>query len=137
QFAKEDFKLYKSATIHTPKFRIPRTIPVGLTLILRGAGGVAYPPAAGVQPSQPLEADSSAAAEGAGSAARAPRPHAAFQWTHTPPVKPVAGCIESKRGCFCYDSSMTPLDLPLQQCRAIIQAPIPSMAMIGGKNGSD
>lgn len=138
KFPKEHYKLYKSATIHTHKFRIPRKITFLLALILLGAGGVAYSLADGFKSMQPLEADSSAAAEGAGSAAPAPLPQSTFQWTQTPPVKPVSGCIESKRGCFCYDTSMTPLDLPLQQCRAIIQAPLPSMAMIGGgKDGTN
>lgn len=124
KYPKAHFKLYKSATIHTHKFRVPRKIAILLSLILAGGGYVAYSLADGLSFTNPSTAIGAASGEGALAAPPPPAP-TPFQWTRTDPVASVAGCVDSHKGCFCYDASMTPLDLPIEQCKVIIKSPIP------------
>lgn len=135
-FPSKFFSYYTSAVVHTHKFRLPKKIififmiifVLVITAVTLGFSAVDSIAASGDQ------------AEAVGEPAKAlaagpqPPPSSTFEWTHVEPVKSVAGCIESKRGCFCYDSTLTPLDLPLQQCRAIIQSPLPRMVKISGKS---
>jgi zona occludens toxin (predicted ATPase) len=124
KYPKDHFKLYKSATIHTHKFRIPKKIAILLGVILVGVGGIAYALSDGLATVDLID-QTKKAANGEAGTAPAPPVLSTFAWTAAEPVKSVSGCIASDRGCFCYDVEMIPLDLPIAQCKAIIESPLP------------
>ncbi|AXH76984.1 MAG: zonular occludens toxin [Inoviridae sp.] len=133
KYPKEHFKLYKSATIHTHKFRVPRKIAVLLGLILCGVAYVTYSLAGGLESFNVAKQSQEKGAEGVSAAPPAPAV-SNFSWSQAEVIKPISGCMESKRGCFCYDDSMTPLNLPIAQCKAIIQSPLPRSLRVGGSS---
>lgn len=134
KYPKEHFKHYKSATVHTHKFKMPRKIVFVLVLLLCGASAVAYALSDGLASRQALDSMSTAAE---GGELAPPAPPAVYAWTDTPAVKPVAGCVDSARGCFCYDRDLTPLQLPIEQCKAIIQSPLPRSVALGTSGKRD
>lgn len=126
KYPKEYFKLYKSATIHTHKFRFPKKIGALLALILVGFGFVGYSLKDGVFSNTP----NTPTAQAAEVAQAVPPPAAvptAYQWSDAPPATPVAGCIASeKRGtCMCFDKEGTTLSMDHAQCLSVIRSPLP------------
>lgn len=129
KYPKEYFKLYKSATIHTHKFRFPRKIGILLILLALGVSYVGWNLKDGVFSHSSAPAPS---ADTAAKGAQAEPPPAApaspqYAWTDTPPATPVAGCIASeKRGtCMCFDKEGYPIALDHGQCLSVIRSPLP------------
>lgn len=125
KYPKEYFKLYKSATIHTHKFRFPKKIGALLALILVGFGFVGYSLKDGF-----FSNTNTPTAQAAEVAQAVPPPAAvptAYQWSETPAATPVAGCIASeKRGtCMCFDKEGTTLAMDHAQCLSVIRSPLP------------
>jgi zona occludens toxin (predicted ATPase) len=136
KYPKDHFKLYKSATIHTHKFRVPKKIAILIGMILMGTAVIAYGLSDGLATLDLIENQPGAASGEAGTAPAQPIP-TPFQWTNTEPVRSVSGCVDSRKGCFCYDAEMTPLDLPVEQCKSIIQSPIPRSLITSGSNNKE
>jgi zona occludens toxin (predicted ATPase) len=137
KYPKEHFSLYKSATIHTHKVRIPRKIAAVLLFLVAGICVVAWRLADGFESFKPDSASLQQAAEGAGFAAPAPLPASTFQWARSEPLPALAGCVDSARGCLCYTADLVPLDIPIAQCKAIIKAPLPRSIGSGSSSGPD
>lgn len=142
----DHFKLYKSATVHTHKFRIPRKIAVVLVLILCGAGWVAWSLSDGFA-SMSSAADlsetsvESAEGQGEGQAGRLPAPPPAaslYSWSDTPSATPIAGCVSfpSRALCQCFDSSGVTIAMEHAACLSVIAKPIPRSIHVGGSYSS-
>lgn len=132
-FDKKLYPLYKSNTVHTHKFRIPRKIAVLFFLIFAIFAVSAYSfSKGGIFGGKSFVASSPAPAVGqrlAGPAA-APQTTPYSYLDDIPTIKPVGGCISSDRACRCYLRDMTPIDLPQDQCRALIRSPVPMTAKV-------
>lgn len=138
RFDKKLYDKYKSSTVHTHKFKIPKKLVFLGVLIFAIAvfsasmfsqGGVF----GGQSDGRSAKADSQRpAAAAANSSSSTPYGYLA----DTPTIVPVGGCIASEKSCRCYLRDMTPLDLPVDQCRALIRSPLPMTAKIdtGQKN---
>jgi len=130
-YPKDLFKLYKSATIHTHKFNIPKKIAaalivVGLIVVYYGGrlwsnGGLSVMTSA--------NADEKTAAVGS---ALAPTPSAVVslnqpgqEWTQAPVLPRLAGCAVLTESCRCWVASGDQLALPDGQCRNLALGAIP------------
>lgn len=138
RFDKKLYELYKSSTVHTHKFRIPKKIIALFLFICALVVFVLYMSSKGAYLGGQL---------GQQGAAKADRqsPAAALASTSTPippygylaqaqDVVPVGGCIASSKACRCYRKDMTPIDLDDAQCRALVRTPLPMTAKIVGDN---
>lgn len=142
KFDPSHYPLYKSATVHTHKFRVPRKIVVLLSLILAGAGYIAYALADGFKSMQPAASADVVETEpvqqqgkaSGGAGAAAPPPAAAiYAWSSTPSATPISGCIEfAKRNlCQCFDSEGVTIAMDHAACKSVISAPIPRTLLVG------
>ena len=128
KYPKEHFQFYKSATVHTHKFRFPKKIVFVLALILCGFGFVGYQLKDGLF-SHTKEVSHQ---EQAGELAQAEPPAPAvasttYDWSSTPAAVPVAGCIafESRGKCMCFDKEGVTLAMAHAQCLSVIGSPLP------------
>ena len=155
KFPKEHFALYKSATIHTHKFKLPKKLAALVAFIFVVAGLTAYNAASNddsflfsskdkAPASQPVESSPQKAATsalgGVGSAAttspRRPASTAMYDWADTEPVTPIAGCISSKTKCQCFNASGAALKLSHAMCLSAIINPLPRSIIVGTGGGS-
>lgn len=134
RFDKKLFELYQSSTVHTHKFRIPKKI-IGLgVLLLAIAAFVVYMFSQGgifggqsnIKGAAKADSQRPAAAQIVPPPTTSPYAYLA----DTPTIVPVGGCISSATACRCYLKDMTPLDLPQDQCRALVRSPLPMTAKI-------
>lgn len=128
KFPKENYKYYKSATVHTHKFRFPKKIGLVIFLILCGASYVGYQLKDGLFSHTDKVANISDT--GKGEKAEPPLPVVAstnYAWSSAPSAVPVAGCIASEaRGkCMCFDKDGTTLAMDDGQCFSVINSPLP------------
>lgn len=133
------FGLYKSATVHTHKFRIPRKIIFISIFIISLLAACGYLLTQGLifsqimdnsQEQPPARALVAAAADVSSSST--PR-----AWLNdVPKVRSVGGCISSDRSCQCYTRDLEPLDLDQAQCRALIKSTLPTTLSIGSSQSS-
>lgn len=146
-YPRDLFAVYKSATIHTHKRRIPfkpallaGVAIVGIIAVVSLARNIDPTNIAGVQvmsgrtPSAPS------------TAANRPTPHppestpAATQPNTLPTqyliADQIGGCIVSSRACRCYSADLLPLDLSDAQCRELASHPLPIGLQIGGRSGT-
>lgn len=155
KFPKEHFSLYKSATIHTHKFKLPKKLAALVAFILVVAGLTAYNAASNddsflfaskdkASVTQPVESlpqkAATSALGGVGSAAttspRRPASTAMYDWADTEPVTPIAGCISSKTKCQCFNASGAALKLSHAMCLSAIINPLPRSIIVGTGGGS-
>lgn len=129
---KKYFKYYKSATIHTHKFKVPFKVAAvgsialvlliaGITLlsktfIFQGAPGapdieVAYTP-------PPMASDKQ-------------------DWAAVPQLKTVLGCISTYNKCQCYGATGQPLQVSTPACMRHTESPLPITIIIGGEGRSE
>jgi len=119
------FKVYKSASIHTSKLRIPTRLKIAAVVVsvigsfvgfrLWSSGGFASFASTEVEESASdnltLISTANAAADPSGGAAERPAGAAEL-----PPFS-VSGCISTESQCRCYDPDLVLLDLPDYLCR--------------------
>jgi zona occludens toxin (predicted ATPase) len=154
-FPKEHFALYKSATVHTHKFKIPKKLAAmvaficvvaGLTFWNAASSESSYLLGSSPESDKPVESLSSKAASsalgGVGSAAT-PIPKKAatttiYDWTDTVQATPVSGCISSATKCQCFSAEGALLKMAYAQCLSVIKNPLPRTIMVGsgGAGGS-
>lgn len=127
KYPKEHFQFYKSATVHTHKFRFPKKIGFVLALILCGFAFVGWQLKDGL-----FTGTSANLAPLAAEVGQAEPPPAAlasnqYTWSSTPAAVPVAGCIasESRGKCMCFDKEGTTLAMDNAQCLSVIGSPLP------------
>lgn len=133
KFPKEHYKLYKSATVHTHKFRIPVKITIVIVLILLGAIYPIYHFSTnglmgGIEKTLP-------SAGGIGEQALPPPPPpitSPYQWAETPPAIPVAGCISTATRCQCFSAEGVTLALSHDQCLSTLGNPFPRTVLVRG-----
>ncbi len=153
KFPKEHFGLYKSATIHTHKFKMPKKLAALVGLIVVAASFTlynlfttedSYLMGNKGQHSEPesslAEKAASSALGGAGSAATTspsrPATTSVYDWSETVPVTPVAGCISSVDKCQCFNDAGLTLKMSHAQCLSVIKNPLPRTIMVGNGGGS-
>lgn len=127
KYPKENYKFYKSATVHTHKFRFPKKIGFVLALILCGFSYVVFQLKDGL-----FSHTDQNTLKPAAEVAQAEPPPAAiasnqYTWSSSPAAVPVAGCIASEaRGkCMCFDKDGVTLDMTNGQCLSVINSPLP------------
>lgn len=160
-FPKEHFKLYKSASLHTHKFKLPKKLSYLLAFIacvaaglvyninankeasfLFGAGGVAPVEAsesAPVEPASFFSADSRLGAvgrEASGTRPKLPGSTDAYDWADTESATPVAGCISSKTKCQCFSESGQLLKMGYAACMSAVSNPLPRSILVGSAGDS-
>src|SRR5690606_37667589 len=122
RFPKEHFKFYKSATIHTHKFKVPKKLGLLLAFIFLVASGVVYQAvssensvllgkSAETQEVAPAVATAGSsvpsgvrAAATTGPKKPLPATTTLYDWSQTEIAKPVSGCIYNETRCQCFDS---------------------------------
>jgi len=130
-FPKRLYPFYKSATIHTHKFRMPRKVIVlGLVaLVTLGWAGIRVFSGDTLLQHTLLEADEKEerrTGEGQRSAPpAAPTIPPAYAWLESRTLPTSFGCIATERACMCYSSNGQPLDLTDAECRDAMERPIP------------
>lgn len=123
KFPKENFALYKSATVHTHKFRFPRKIMIALCVLVAGFGGVAYSLSDGLAVTQ---IGQTLIEKGGPQAGVAPGPLIVpYSWSSTAAATPVAGCMASVVHCQCYSEELVTIAMSDAQCRSTIGRPLP------------
>lgn len=155
-FPKEHFKLYKSASLHTHKFKLPKKLTYLLLFIacvaaglvyninsnkeasfLFGAGGVepaAASEPAHVEPAGLFSADSGLGAvgrEASGTRPKLPASTSVYDWADTEQATPVAGCISSATMCQCYSDTGQLLKMAYAACLSAITNPLPRNILVG------
>lgn len=128
RFDSKLFDLYKSATVHTHKFRIPKKILFITLFIIALVAACLYFLSQGfifnqimdnTQNQPPVERLAS-------TAVGIPSSSTPRAWLNdVPEVRSIGGCISSDRSCQCYTKDLNPLDLDQAQCRALIRSPLP------------
>jgi zona occludens toxin (predicted ATPase) len=154
KFPKEHFSLYKSATIHTHKFKLPKKLALLVGFILFGIAFTAYnafsnensvlagnPSTITGDLSSSLEKAGGSVLGGVGSAATTnptrPATTAIYDWAETVPVTPIAGCISSVDKCQCFNNAGLALKMGYAQCLSVVKNPLPRSINVGsGSQGS-
>ncbi len=140
KFPKEYFSYYKSATVHTHKFRLPRKLVYFIVSALVIFSFVAY---------NYLNNDSIvlkhnddiATVEAQSSTQRATvaqdLPVGNYSWAQTPKAEVVNGCIANtaKNYCMCFGKDGHALNMSHAACLSIIDDPIPH-SMIINRSGT-
>lgn len=133
------YPLYKSATVHTHKFRIPKKILLlfifisvlfGLVVYFAFQGNILSSLVLG----DPVEDGGGPMPTLAGTAPPKPesvKRHSREWLDDVPEVRTLAGCAASAKFCQCWTSDMIPLDIPQDQCRAMLNSPLPRVINIG------
>lgn len=147
-FPKEHFALYKSATVHTHKFKMPKKLAAMLLLIAAVACVVIYLASSNENsflfgtPVEPVAAvtveKGQAALQRVGSADTvnppAPATTSIYDWSETVEATPVAGCISSKTKCQCFGASGGLLKMSYGQCLSVIKNPLPRRILVGSSS---
>lgn len=135
---KELFGLYKSATLHTHKRRIPAKLKVAgtaIALLLAGLSYLGWKSVHGFRKEEHAVPRTVAAALGSGPAHASSRPlRIVWQWTRSPRVPVVSGCISGPRGCACYSKRGRMLDLTHSECLTALMRPLP-FDILGSRRG--
>lgn len=134
KYPKEHFQYYKSATVHTHKFRFPKKIGIAIAVLIVGAGSVAYSLSDGLALNRIGSGDLAVGGAGAGAAPAPPALVIPYGWSSTPAAAPLAGCIASAKHCQCYDVEMTTLAIDDAACRSTLGKPIPRKLMTSSKD---
>jgi len=134
KYPKEHFQYYKSATVHTHKFRFPRKVGIALAVLLMGAATVAYSFSDGLALTQITSGELAQGGAGSGAATAPPALVVPYGWSSTPQATPLAGCIASAKHCQCYDADMTTIALDEGACRSTLGKPIPRRLMVTSKD---
>lgn len=149
KFPKEHYKLYKSATVHTHKFKVPKKIAAVLGLMLVAAAGVIYNATTNERSILTGTADTASSmpknehpasggvrvAATTDPVAKLPPPTTRYDWTEIQTAVPVAGCIYTERKCQCFDTNGHVLKMDFGQCLSAAQTDLPRSIVLGGNQG--
>jgi len=130
-YPKDLFKLYKSATIHTHKFNIPKKIAgalVVIALIVLYFGGRLWWNGGFSVVTKANASDESAAVGSALAPTPAPMVSVVTpgrEWTQASVLPRIAGCALLTRSCRCWSSTGDQLDLTEAQCLNFASGPLP------------
>lgn len=142
QYPKELFRYYKSATVHTHKFQVPKKIAAILAVVVCVLGFVAYRIfdngglaffSAAESQAEPV---AQAAADG-GPLAPAPQPlpTSLNAWASAPSVPAVIGCVGTETTCRCFGKDGNQLDLDLGTCLNVLTKPLPINVLAHSQKG--
>lgn len=133
-YPKKHFQHYKSATVHTHKFKIPTKVKYGIATM---AVLVCLAVALGMntrlfRPTVPDIVENNQSAQ----------PYMITPDDHPVVVNvieeklPLMGCIATDRFCTCYTEEMTPLAVSEAECRNTISKPLPRRLGVGDGRSS-
>lgn len=134
KYPKDLYKRYLSAQIHTTshKFRIPKKVWSGVSMLLVSvavAWGLYHflvPDQARHTKAKPPQAEASLLAPAAASSSVESSSGSGEYYSLTAPVVvALAGCIDSQRGCRCYNVEGDQIDQTQAECRAVVDRPLP------------
>lgn len=143
-YPKKLFSLYKSATVHTHKFHIPKKIAMILGVLVLVVGFVAYRLVSSgglgvMNLADAPEGDSPGLVAPAGEGRKAPAapgfPVSVNAWASSPPVPAVVGCVGSETSCRCFGADGFQLDMELAQCMNVLTKPLPINVLTLAKAG--
>lgn len=144
-YPKKLFSLYKSATVHTHKFHVPKKIAAILAVLVLVVGFVGYRLVStgglGVMNLADAEAaETPGEVAGAGEGRKAPAPpgvsFSSNAWASAPPVPAVIGCVGTETTCRCFGADGLQLDLELAQCLNVLTKPLPTNVLAFSKAGT-
>lgn len=127
KFPKEHFQYYKSATVHTHKFKLPLKLALFLIALALSILFIVY---------RVVSHGGLASFDEHTTKAEAVQLAAAPPVTNTQPLPydwstnfsdsvPLGGCISSATKCQCYSKDGITLNIPIEQCKIIISKPLP------------
>lgn len=131
QYPKDLFKHYKSATVHTHKFHVPKKIAFALVAVLLVGGFVGYRFVSGrglhvMHLAEAKAATGASEAESELEAAPPPQSPTTSLWlTQTRVLPSVSGCAVLSRSCRCWNGAGEQLDLNEGQCLTLAHNPLP------------
>lgn len=126
-FPKKYFSYYKSATIHTHKFKIPKKLififSLAFMILLASGYGIYNNSLLSAYNGSQLPQEKASAQ----ALAALPVASSGYDWSRTPETVPVAGCIANHdtSRCMCFSSSGVTLDMPHSQCLSVLNNPLP------------
>lgn len=138
KFPKEHFGYYRSATVHTHKFSLPRNLAIFLVFLLLFVFFLGYR----IYDNRGLASFHEDSIENSIADTSVVSTVSRLNLTplSTPEYKelatPISGCASSEKHCRCYSPSGQPLDMPTAQCLSIIAGPIPRSVVVGGGSGA-
>lgn len=155
KFPKEYYKLYKSATVHTHKFKLPKKLAALIAFILLVFAGVAWNASTNDQSiltgsafeskaqsetvvpatAAPSEPSGVRAAATSGQKKALPATTTLYDWSTTETAKPVAGCIYNATRCQCFDSSGSLYAMAHAQCLSVATNMLPRSIKVGVSSG--
>lgn len=143
-YPKDLFRYYKSATVHTHKFQIPKKIGLILCVLVAVASFVGWRlysnnglSVLNLSEAQAAEPSAHAAAgEGALPPAPLPLRNPANTWTRADSVPPVMGCVGTDRTCRCFGMDGNQLDLELAVCLNVLTKPLPINLLAASSSSS-
>ncbi|AXH73053.1 MAG: zonular occludens toxin [Inoviridae sp.] len=134
KFPKEHFAYYKSATVHTHKFKVPLKLALflfalALSIVFIISRVVASGGLASFDDSNIIKNGIAAPAQQQQPVNSQPLP---FDWSNTVQESiPLGGCISSVSKCHCYTKFGVTLNISESQCRIIINNPLPRHIKLG------
>lgn len=154
KFPKEHYKLYKSATVHTHKFKIPKKLAALVGVICLVFAAVAWNASTNDQSiltgsafssqTQPETASSAKAAPSEPGGVRAaattgqkkalPATTSLYDWSTTETAKPVSGCIYNATRCQCFDTGGQLYAMAHAQCLSVASNMLPRSIHVGGSS---
>lgn len=131
-FDKKLFQLYKSSTIHTHKFKIPKKILFifSLIVVIFALASFSFSKG-GIFGGKSTVGRETAAANSATPALAPPVNTTPLSYlADAPLVRSLGGCIGNDRSCRCYTRDLEPLDIEETQCRILMRKPLPMTVKI-------
>lgn len=128
QYPKDLFKYYKSATVHTHKFHIPKKIALVLVaaVVISGIVGFRFYDAGGLHVMHMADKESaSVAASERDAAPPPPSPGPFASLTDGGKVLPLSGCAVTSVACRCWDGDGHQLDIDQGKCLTLAHGPLP------------
>lgn len=134
KFPKEHFEYYKSATVHTHKFKIPRKLAIFLVAALIFAVFIIYRLSSGLSMFEKPQLKAEPSAAQVVSTSPTPPP-IATRYTLTNSIEeavPLGGCIAraDESDCMCFSPNGVSLDVTIMACLDIIKRPLPRTIQI-------
>lgn len=137
KFPKEHFSYYKSATVHTHAFKIPKKIALlllGIAVAVFFLASRVYDSGGLASFSDTLETPYKAAEALSAPAAVQPKP---LDWSYSVTAAiPLGGCIASDTKCHCYTADGVTINMTFAQCKIIISNPLPRTITLSSSDRS-
>lgn len=138
KFPKQYFNYYKSSTMHTHSFKLPKKLAIFLFCLLAAIIFIIYRvySNSGLASFSAHEAIALAAQPQAQQATKAQIPTQPLPFDISNKLEesiPLGGCISSVTRCQCYSVSGVTLNVSDEECRVIINRPLPRSINLGDK----